>query len=266
MAQPSTLLLDEPDNHLDLAGKAYLERLIARYPGAVVIISHDRCLLDAVVTHIAELEDGKLATFAGEYSAFILDKEERLARQDERYQVQQREISRIEAALKRYAIWANQYDNEKFAKRAKAIQARLDRMERIDRPVIERRRMGLALNGWRGSNKVLEMAGVRKTYGSVNETLLRGVDLLVRHGERAGLIGANGAGKSVLLRIIMGHEGADAGEVKIGPSVRIGYYAQEHATLDNEQTLLEAVRRAGRITEQGAVAFLNRYLFSYLQP
>jgi ATP-binding cassette subfamily F protein 3 len=266
MAQPAVLLLDEPDNHLDLAGKAYLERLILEYPGAVVIISHDRYLLDAVVTHITELEDGQLFTFAGDYTSYIVDKEERLARQEELYQIQRREIARLEAARKRYAMWV--IFNDKFASRLRAMESRLARVEKLEQPVLERRRMDLALNGWRGSNKVLELIGLRKTFGEAGRlqaSPLLGVDLLVRHGERVGLIGANGAGKSVLLRIIIGQEQPDAGEVKIGPSVKVGYYAQEHETLNYEQTLIDAVRRARPITEQGAVAFLSRYLFSYRQ-
>ncbi len=266
MAQPAVLLLDEPDNHLDLAGKAYLERLILEYPGAVVIISHDRYLLDAVVTHITELEDGQLFTFAGDYTSYIVDKEERLARQEELYQIQRREIARLEAARKRYAMWV--IFNDKFASRLRAMESRLARVEKLEQPVLERRRMDLALNGWRGSNKVLELIGLRKTFGEAGRlptSPLQGVDVLVRHGERVGLIGANGVGKSVLLRIIIGQEQPDAGEVKIGPSVKVGYYAQEHETLNYEQTLIDAVRRARPITEQGAVAFLNRYLFSYRQ-
>ncbi len=266
MAQPAVLLLDEPDNHLDLAGKAYLEQLILEYPGAVVIISHDRYLLDAVVTHITELEDGQLFTFAGDYTSYIVDKEERLARQEELYQIQRREIARLEAARKRYAMWV--IFNDKFASRLRAMESRLARVEKLEQPVLERRRMDLALNGWRGSNKVLELIGLRKTFGEAGRpqaSPLQGVDLLVRHGERVGLIGANGAGKSVLLRIIIGQEQPDAGEVKIGPSVKVGYYAQEHETLNYEQTLIDAVRRARPITEQGAVAFLSRYLFSYRQ-
>ena len=262
-ARPSVLLLDEPDNHLDLAGKAYLEQTISGYPGAVVIISHDRYLLDAVVTHITEIEDGRLNTFTGDYSAYRLDKEERLARQDVMYRVQQREITRIEATIKRYSVWAKVYDNEKFAKRAQSIQKRLDKMEKVDRPILERRRMDLALTGWRGSNKVLEMTQVRKAFGAT--TPLRGVDLLLRHGDRVGLIGANGAGKSVLLRTITGQVLPDAGQIRIGPSVQLGYYAQEHETLDPDQTLLQAVRSAASITEEGAVAFLRRYLFGYRQ-
>ncbi len=266
MARPAVLLLDEPDNHLDLAGKAYLERLIIEYPGAVVIISHDRYLLDAVVTHITELEDGGLFTFAGDYTSFIVDKEERLARQEELHRIQQREITRLEMAYKRYKLWTQ--FNDKFASRMRAMQTRLTRIEKIERPVLERRQMDLALNGWRGSNKVLELIGLRKTFGEAEgrrASPLRRVDLLVRHGERVGLIGANGAGKSVLLRIIIGQENPDAGEVKIGPSVKVGYYAQEHETLNIEMTLIDTVRRAKPITEQGAVAFLNRYLFSYQQ-
>jgi len=263
LSRPSVLLLDEPDNHLDLAGKAYLEKLILDYPGAVVIISHDRYLLDAVVTHIAEIEDGRLTTFAGDYSAYRMDKDERLARQDQLYHVQQREISRIEAAIKRYSIWAKVYDNEAFAKRAQSIQKRLDKMDKIERPVLERRRMDLALSGWRGSNQVLEMRAVRKAFGAT--TPLRGVDLLLRHGDRVGVIGANGAGKSVLLRVITGQMVPDSGAVRLGPSVQLGYYAQEHETLNPEQTLLQAVRGAASITEDGAVSFLRKYLFTYRQ-
>ena len=172
LLRPSVLLLDEPDNHLDLNGKAYLERLIREYPGAVVIISHDRYLLDAAVTHITELEDGRLTTFAGDYTAFTDDKLIRLARQEELYRVQQREVGRLEAAIKRYAIWAKVYDNEKFAIRARSIQNRLDKLPRIDKPVTERRRMELELSGWRGSNKVLEIKGVEKSYG--DQPVLRG--------------------------------------------------------------------------------------------
>jgi ATP-binding cassette subfamily F protein 3 len=263
LSRPSVLLLDEPDNHLDLAGKAYLEQLILGYPGAVVIISHDRYLLDAVVTHIAEIEDGRLTTFSGDYSAYRLDKDERLALQEASYRVQQREIGRIEAAIKRYSIWAKVYDNEKFAKRAQSIQKRLDKIERVERPVLERRRMDLALNGWRGSNKVLEMISVRKSFGAAAP--LRGVDLLLRHGDRVGVIGANGAGKSVLLRTIIGQLAPDTGEVRLGPSVQTGYYAQEHETLDPDQTLMQAVRGAASISEEGAVAFLRKYLFGYRQ-
>ena len=261
LANPSVLLLDEPDNHLDMPGKAYLEKLIGEYPGAVVLISHDRYILDAVATHIAEIEDGKITTFIGNYTEFIVDKEERLARQEELYQVQQREINRLEMALKRYKQWV--LINDKFASRMHAMEARIERIERIEKPVLDRRKMDLELNGWRGSNQVLEFEAVTKSFS--HRRVLDEITLLIRHGERVGLIGANGAGKSVLLRLILGKEQPTRGEIKIGPSVKVGYYAQEHETLDFNQTVIDSVRLMGNMSEGRAVSFLTRYLFSYQQ-
>jgi len=270
LARPSVLLLDEPDNHLDMPGKAYLEKLILEYPGAVAIISHDRYILDAVATHIAEIEDGKITTFTGNYTEFIVDKEERLARQEELFRVQQREIGRLEAAIKRYAIWGKIYDNEDFARKAKSMQKRLDKMDKVEKPVLERRKMDLALNGWRGSNQVLELEGVGKSFSGTPMSpdpslVLDDINFLIRHGERVGLIGANGAGKSVLLRLILGKEQPTCGEIKVGPSVKVGYYAQEHDTLDFNQTLIDAVRMGGNMSESNAVSLLIRYLFTYQQ-
>jgi len=281
LRRPSVLLLDEPDNHLDMPGKAYLEKLIIDYPGAVVIISHDRYILDAVATDIAEIEDGKITTFSGNYTEYIIDKEERLARQEELYQIQQREIGRLEMAVKRYKLWTQ--FNDKFASRMHAMEARIERIEKIDRPILERRKMDLTLNGWRGSNQVLEMEGVSKSFlphpasaplplrglhsasKQDERIILNNLNFLIRHGERVGLIGANGAGKSVLLRLILGREQPTQGEIKIGPSVKVGYYAQEHETLDFNQTLIDAVRLAGSMSESNAVSFLIRYLFTYQQ-
>lgn len=261
LARPSVLLLDEPDNHLDMPGKAYLEKLIIDYPGAVVIISHDRYLLDACISHIAEIEDGKITTFVGNYTEFIIDKEERLARQEEMYQIQQREIGRLEMAIKRYRQWV--VFNDKFASKITNMEARIDRMDKIDRPVLERRKMNLELNGWRGSNQVLEFVDVSKVFS--HRTVLDDIHFMIRHGERVGLIGANGAGKSVLLRLILGREEPTSGEIKIGPSVKVGYYAQEHDTLDFNQTVIDAVRLAGNMSEGRAVSLLTRYLFTYQQ-
>jgi ATP-binding cassette subfamily F protein 3 len=260
LLKPDVLLLDEPDNHLDLPGKAYLETLIRSYTGAVVLVSHDRYLLDAVVSQIVEIEDGRLTSFSGNYTEYILDKQERLARADELYHIQQRSIARMEMALKRYQLWVQVSD--KFASRVRSMQTRIEKVKHLDRPVLEQRRMGLELNGWRGSNEVLELIDVQKSYA---RPLLSGISFLIRHGERVGLIGPNGSGKSVLLRLILGSECPDAGEIRIGPSIKTGYYAQEHETLDLNKTLLETVRRAGNLGEPSAVALLLRYLFTYKQ-
>ena len=263
LLNPDILLLDEPDNHLDLPGKMYLEKLIREYDGTVVIISHDRYLLDAAVTHIAELEDGKMTVFEGDYTSYMADKEMRLARQEEMFRAQQVTIKRLEAAIKRLAIWGKVYDNEDLARKSKTMQKRLDKMDKVEKPVTERRRMEMQLNGWRGSNKVLELADISKSFGE--KRVFANVNETIWHGERVGLIGANGAGKSVLLRMILGKEMPDMGEIKIGPSVSVGHYAQEHETLDFNQTVLDAVRYAGEMSESRATAFLLRYLFTYKQ-
>jgi ATP-binding cassette subfamily F protein 3 len=273
LLRPSVLLLDEPDNHLDMPGKAYLEKLINDYPGAVVIISHDRYILDAIATHIAEIEDGRITSFNGNYTEYIVDKEERQVRQEELYKTQQREIGRLETAIKRYAIWGKVYDNEDFSKKAKSMQKRLDKMDRIDKPITDRRKLDLSLNGWRGSKQVLEFDSVTKEFPHPNplprreEThkVLNDLTFLIRHGERVGLIGANGAGKSVMLRLILGEDKPTYGEIKIGPSVTVGYYAQEHETLDFDQTVLDTVRLGGNMSESNAVSLLIRYLFTYEQ-
>ncbi len=261
LIRPDILLLDEPDNHLDLPGKNFLEKLIREYEGTVVIISHDRYLLDAAVTHIAELEDGKLTTFIGNYTEFVIDKEEKLARQEELYQVQQRGLARMQQAIKRYKLWVQ--FNDKFASRIHAMEARMERVEKIDKPILNRRRMELQLNGWRGSNKVLELAAVSKSFGT--RKIFSNLNQTIWHGERVGLIGPNGAGKSVLLKMVLEKEFPDVGEIKIGPSISIGHYSQEHETLDFNQKVVDAVRYAGEMNEGKATAFLLHYLFTYKQ-
>ncbi len=263
VARPNLLLLDEPDNHLDLAGKAFLERFIQKYDGAVVIVSHDRYLLDRVVDAIADLEDGRIEVYPGTYSEHAVAKETRLARHQQLYQVQQRQIARLEAAAKRLLIWGRTYDNEKLIRRGKNILTRIEKMDKIDRPVLSRRRIGLALDGWRGSRKVLEITGLSKAFDE--KSILRDVNLLVRHGERVALVGPVGAGKTLLMRMILAWETPDAGEIVIGPSVAIGHYAQHHETLDFSYTLIDTVRRARPMSENAAVAFLLKFLYSYRQ-
>ncbi|MHB8192792.1 MAG: ABC-F family ATP-binding cassette domain-containing protein [Bellilinea sp.] len=265
--QPDLLLLDEPDNHLDLAGKAFLERLIREYRGAVVIVSHDRYLLDLVADEIADLEDGKMTIYPGNYSEYAFEKKTRLMRQQQMFQVQQKEIRRLEQSAQRLLVWGRTYDNEKLIIRGKNILDRLERMDKIDRPVLERRRMGLELRGWVGSQKVLELVNLGKSYASADgeRVLFSRLNARLDHGERAGLVGPNGAGKSVLFRIILEQEAASEGEVIIGPSVKVGYYAQQHETLDPQQTLMDAVRFGANMGEEKAVALLNKFLFTYLQ-
>jgi ATP-binding cassette subfamily F protein 3 len=262
----SLLLLDEPDNHLDLAGKAYLERFIAAFPGAVIIVSHDRYLLDETVGLIVEVEDQHLTVYQGNYSAYAVEKQLRLLRQQQAYQAQQKEIARIQAAIDRFEHWASIVIDERHARQARSRRRMLERMDKIEKPTLERRRMGLELNGWRGSQKVLEIADLDKAFTSTageDHVILAGLNLLIWHGERVGLLGPNGAGKSLLFRCILGQEEPTGGVVKIGPSVRIGYYAQEHETLHPDKTLVEEIRQVRPMYDQQAVSFLGQFLFPY---
>jgi ATP-binding cassette, subfamily F, member 3 len=268
--KPGLLVLDEPDNHLDLQGKAFLEQLIRNYEGAVLIVSHDRYLLDLVVDEIAELEDGKLSLYTGNYSEYAFEKGMHLQRQQQVYHAQQKEITRLEQAAKRLMLWGKIFDNNKFSRRGKSILNHLEKIERTERPVLDRKRMSLALTGWVGSNKVLECKEIGKVFlsneaGKPDTIILAGVNLLVRRGERVGLVGANGAGKSLLFRLILGQDQPSQGIIDVGPSVKIGYYAQQHETLEYERTLLDTVRLAGNFSEQKAVAFLGKFLFGYRQ-
>ena len=201
---------------------------------------------------IADLEDGQIKVYTGNYSEYAYEKRAALLRQQQLYEIQQREIARMEMALKRYKVWVIRSD--KFASRVHAMEARLARVDRLNRPVLERRAMGLELTAGAGATRYWR-SGIWPNRLTANH-VLRGVDLLVRHGERVGLVGPNGAGKSLLLRMILGQDEPTAGEIVVGPSVHMGYYAQQHETLDYSQTLIDTVRRAAPMTEQGAVAFL----------
>ncbi len=258
--QPELLLLDEPDNHLDLAGKTFLEKLIAEYPGAVVIVSHDRYLLDLVAEEIVELEEGRLTRYPGNYSEYAFEKKRRLLKQQQQFELQQREIARLEFSIRRLMGW-NAGQSEKFVRRARSMMKRLEKMDKVDKPRLERKRMGLTLaSSRRGSNKALEINALRKSFDG--NAVLRGVDLLVWHRERVGLIGPNGAGKTVLFRCILGAETPDAGTIKIGPSTTIAHYAQEHQTLDFDATLGDELRRVRPMVDRELFGWLGRFLFT----
>jgi ATP-binding cassette subfamily F protein 3 len=258
--QPELLLLDEPDNHLDLNGKTFLEKLIADYPGAVVIVSHDRYLLDIVAEEIVELEDGALTHYVGNYSEYAFEKKQRLLKQQQMFEIQQREIQRLEFSIHRLMSW-NAGQSEKFVRRARSMQKRLEKMPKVDKPRLSRKSIGVALSAHRrGSNKVLEINALEKSFDG--NQVLRGLDLMVWHRERVGLIGANGAGKTVLFRCILGTETPDAGEIKIGPSTTIAYYAQEHQTLDYNATLGDELRGVKAMVDRELYGLLGRFLFT----
>jgi ATP-binding cassette, subfamily F, member 3 len=266
--QPDILLLDEPDNHLDFMAKRHLEGFIQKYEGAVVIISHDRYLLDETVTHIAELEEGKLWLYMGNYSAYAMERELRRMRQQQMYLAQQKRIQQIEAAIHAWEQQAKADLNERHARQAASRRKMLARMEAngemIDR-IKERRLMELSLEGGRGSDLALQ--AINLTMGFDDDLLMLDVNLVVRHGERVGLIGENGAGKSVLFKLLLGELQPLDGIVKVGPSTKIGYYSQEHQTLEAflDKTPIDMIRDVQPMPEGAAVNLLLKFAFSYQQ-
>jgi ATP-binding cassette subfamily F protein 3 len=265
---PSVLLLDEPDNHLDLRSKRYLERFIREYDGAVVIVSHDRYLLDETITHIVEMENGKLTVYHGNYTAYATQREANRLRQQQVYASQQKEVDRLKQQIAWFDHLARVTDDEKQARKARHRRRMLDRLENsgelVDK-VTERRLMDLALDGGRGSQKALEVKALTMAFG--DDPLFFDIDFLVRHGERVGLIGPNGAGKSVLFRLILGEMTPLSGDVVVGPSTRVGYYAQEHQTLSDwlKRTPVDLVRDVQAMPEGAAVNQLLRFAFTYEQ-
>src|SRR3954462_4987144 len=199
--RPDVLLLDEPEAHLDMARRERLSEMLDDFGGAVVMISHDRHLLDAAVANIAELDHGRIRIWPGNYSAYILPRQLELERQQLLYTSQQKEIARLEEAVRRFRHWAHIRVNERAAKQARVKQMQIDRMDKIERPVFERRRMALALrSGQRGGQRVLALEGVDAGYG--DEPVLLDVELVVGRGERVGVVGPNGGGKTTLLRVL----------------------------------------------------------------
>ena len=268
VSAPDILLLDEPDNHLDMDGKNQLERFILNYRGSVVIISHDRYLLDEIASQTVELERGRLTVYHGNYSYYLNERQLRRLRQERQYVTQQKEIARIEAMIERFESWAKQVLSRKHMLAARQRRRMLEKMEErgeIIEKVVDQRLMDFKVDGWRGSKKALELKRVSMAFD--DEPLFLDASMLLRHGERVGLIGPNGAGKTVLLQLILGELQPVAGGIVVGPSIRIGFYSQEHQTLEAwlEQSPLDLIRTMQNSSESNAVNFLLRMAFSYEQ-
>jgi ATP-binding cassette subfamily F protein 3 len=267
LADPDLLLLDEPDNHLDLARKSMLEQLIRQFAGTVVIISHDRYLLDETVSLIVEIEPAsgvmaRLKRWEGNYSAYVMQKELALIRQQQDYSSQQKQIEHLEAAIARFKVWLAQTLDKRHKTQIENKQRMLDRMEKVEKPVLERRKMALAFRPHlRGGAKAIELRHVDKAFDDT--IILMDAVATIMNGERVGIVGPNGAGKSVLLRMILGALEPDGGEIWVGPSIQPGYYAQQHETLDMNQTPIEALRDIRPMYEAEAVAKLGRFLIPY---
>ena len=236
LRDPDVLLLDEPEAHLDVEARERIEQLMRAFDGAVVAVSHDRYLLDETVAEIAELNGGRIRMWPGNYSAYTVARELELQRQQQVYVTQQKEIARLEEAIRRFKDWANRVADERHIKQARNKQRQIDRMEKIDRPVLERRKIALELRPHaRGGERVVELAAAGVELGG--RPVLAGVDLTVLRGERVGVVGENGAGKSVLLRVL-------AGELE--PTRRAQGRALRSGSAGSRRTAAPTIRRRRR--------------------
>ncbi|MGM0866034.1 MAG: ribosomal protection-like ABC-F family protein [Bacillota bacterium] len=262
LKKPDLLLLDEPTNHLDIGAVEWLEDFLKEYEGTVVCISHDRYFLDNVITKVYDLEDGELTIYHTNYSGFVKEKEERLMIEFQAYQEQQKKIKKMKEAIKRLREWANQANppNEALHKRARNMERALERMEKIKRPVLDRKKMGLEFEETDRSGKIVfSMDGASKSYG--DKSLFSDADLLVHFKDRTAIVGQNGTGKSTIIRMLLGEETTDAGVVKIGSNVKLGYLSQHFTVADPSVRLIDAFREEVPVTEGDARHILARFLF-----
>ncbi|MDW9208239.1 ABC transporter ATP-binding protein [Bacillus thuringiensis] len=261
LQKPDLLLLDEPTNHLDLFAVEWLEQFLKEYTGTVMVISHDRYFLDEVVTKIFDLEDGEIHVYHTNYSQFVEEKEERLLQEFQAYQEQQKKIKKMKEAIKRLREWANQANppNEGLHKRARNMERALERIEKLKRPILERKQMGLQFEGQERSGKdVVVMKEVSK--GFAGRPLFEQANLHVRFQERAAIVGRNGTGKTTLLKLLLKEINPDVGEIRIGSSVKIGYLSQ-HTYGNVKSNVLEAFREYVAVTEGEARHILANFLF-----
>jgi len=262
--RPDVLLLDEPEAHLDMRRRDELERLVAGFGGAVLMVSHDRHLLDECVSAIAELDRGRVRIWPGAYSAYTVARKLEMERLQQRYVTQQKEIARLEEAVRRFRHWAHIRVNERMIKQARVKQMQIDKMEKVERPVLERRKMALALrSGARGGQRVLALEGVDVAFG--DDPVLLDVDLVVMRGERVGVVGPNGAGKTVLARVLAGDLEPGAGRRWAGDGIAVGYLSQAAAGMDPSATVLDALRAGRSLATDEAVRRLMAFNFDYEQ-
>ncbi|MDN3439544.1 ABC-F type ribosomal protection protein [Planococcus sp. APC 3900] len=262
LQQPDLLLLDEPTNHLDLDAIEWLGAFISYYKGTIVLVSHDRYFLDETVTHIWELDQGDLIQYSGNYSGYIKEREARLLVEFQQYQDQQKKIQKMKETIKRLKEWANRANppNAGMHRQAKSMEKALARIEILDLPVLEKKQMALDFRMDKRSGKdVVLLEEVWKGFGE--RILFHEISMHVRYGERAAIVGANGSGKTTLLNMIMGKEPVDAGEVKLGSGLSIGYLSQHTLEMDNNRTIIEEFRDAVAVSEYEARPLLAKFLF-----
>ncbi len=254
------LLLDEPSNHLDLKAIEWLEGYLKEYDGAVLIISHDRYFLDRVVTRIVELDFYGVTTYHGNYSYYLAEKERRFMEAMQHYKENQKQIKRMEDQIKRFRIWGAMRDSKKMYRRAKELEKRLEKMDKLDKPVLEKTKIKLGQNNIdRTGKEVLVLEDMKKGFDT--KVLFNHLNLTLFYQDSLAILGDNGAGKSTLLKIIMEELEPDEGKIKYGSKLNIGYLPQEIFFEDEDISILEAFQYKYNLTIGEARRELAKVMF-----
>ena len=261
LRKPNLLFLDEPTNYLDIGSLAWLEQYLKAYPGTVLLISHDRYLLDQTVNRVFEIENHRLSVYEGNYSAFAEKKRERAKEEARKYDQHRREIARQEDIIRRL----KQHGTEKLAKRALSREKRLAGTEAVAAPAPLAGKIRIQFKqDFKSGNDVLFGSGLSKGYksGDKSKVLFENTGFDIKRGEKICLVGQNGIGKTTLLKIITGEVEPDSGFVQKGHNVAIGYYDQRQALLDERSTLLSELKDAYRLyTDTEMRSIMGRFLF-----
>lgn len=254
LSSPDILILDEPTNHLDLAATEWLEDFLRQFGGAVLLVSHDRYFLDAVVNCVGELDNGALTIYSGNFTDFWLQREEKRKRQEELYIRQQEEIARLEEFWRRNKAGQNRNMAWSRLKAANRL-----RENGVERPV-ESDSMKLSIKKTlRSGNDVITFDRLTKTIGK--KTLFQNFSHIVKRGDKLGVIGSNGSGKTSFLRLLLGEDTPSSGSVRLGANISIGYFAQETASLNLNNSILESVMDISDMDVGQARNYLARFQF-----
>lgn len=261
LSKPDILFLDEPTNHLDIGTLKWLEQYLKSYKGTIVLVSHDRYFLDQTVTRIFEVDNHKLNIYEGNYSFYAVERKNRRESELKRYEKQQKEIERQEEMIRRF----KQRGTEKLAKRAASREKRLAAMEISDKPLGERGKMKLSFKAdFQSGRDVLFAENISKSfgYGSNRVDLFQNVELDIKRGERICIVGANGIGKTTLLKILMGDLACNTGRIKIGHNVQFGYYDQGQQLLNAANSVIGEIRDDYGLYNDGEIRnILGRFMF-----
>lgn len=260
LEEPNLLILDEPTNHLDFETLMWLEDYLKGYKGAIIIVSHDRYFLNKVCTRICEIEQGRLTSYRGDYSSYLVQKKMNSERQLKEYEAQQKEIAKLEDYVAKNLVRAS------TSKMAKSRQHMLDHIERIDKPLMYTKspkiKLEYDIEPTKDIVRVVDcplVVGV----GADKKELIKSLTMNVRRGEHVAIIGANGIGKTSILKLIQGIIPHEGGNISWGGNVKISYFEQEHAILDPHKTVLEEIMdRYPRLSEQQARSVLGAVLLT----